>query len=159
MTPTIRFASPADAELILRFIRGLAEYEHEAHSVAATPALIRSQIEQAQPPFECLIAESDGEPAGFALFFRNYSTWSGRPGLYLEDFIVLERFRGQGVGKALFKRMAQLASERGWARMEWAVLDWNRPAAEFYRGRGAVAKDQWTVWRLDGEALAKAARD
>ena len=159
MTPTIRFATAADAELILHFIRGLAEYEHEAGAVAATPALIRSQMEQPEPPFECLIAERDGEPAGFALFFRNYSTWSGRPGLYLEDFFVSERFRGHGVGKALFKRMARLAIERGWARMEWAVLDRNRPAHEFYRARGAVAKDQWTVWRLDGDALARIARD
>jgi GNAT superfamily N-acetyltransferase len=159
MTPKIRFATAADAELIMRFIRGLAEYEHEAHSVAATPSLIRAQIEQPEPPFECLIAEHDGEPAGFALFFRNFSTWSGRPGLYLEDFFVPERFRGQGVGKALFKRMARLAIERGWARMEWSVLDWNRPAQQFYRARGAIAEDGWTVWRLDGDALAKASSD
>jgi GNAT superfamily N-acetyltransferase len=159
MTPTIRFATSADAELILHLIRGLAEYEHEAGAVVATPALIRSQMEQPQPPFECLIAEHDGEPAGFALFFRSYSTWKGRPGLYLEDFFVPERFRGRGVGRALFKRMAQLVVERGWARMEWAVLDWNHPAHEFYRARGAVAKDEWTVWRLDGEALAGAAHD
>src|ERR1700751_2242667 len=98
MKPTIRFATPADAELILHFIRGLAEYEHASRGVAATPALIRSQLEQAQPPFECLIAEQDGEPAGFALFFRNYSTWSGRPGLHLEDFFVAGRFCGLGVG-------------------------------------------------------------
>jgi GNAT superfamily N-acetyltransferase len=159
MTSTIRFATTADAELILQFIRGLAEYEHEAGAVTATPALIRSQMEQPQPPFECLIAEHDGEPAGFALFFRNYSTWRGSPGLYLEDFFVPERFRGRGFGKALFKRMAQLAVERGWARMEWAVLDWNHPAEEFYRARGAVAKDEWTVWRLDGDTLAKVARE
>jgi GNAT superfamily N-acetyltransferase len=159
MIPKIRFATPADADLILQFIRGLAEYERAAGSVAATPALIRSQMEQAEPPFQCLIAECDGEPAGFALFFRNYSTWSGRPGLYLEDIFVPERFRGRGVGKALFKRMTQIAIERGWARMEWMVLDWNRPAQEFYRARGAVAEDEWTVWRLDGEALVKTARD
>jgi GNAT superfamily N-acetyltransferase len=159
MTPTIRFATPADAELILHFIRALAEYEHEPDAVAATPAVIRSQMEQPEPPFECLIAEYDGEPAGFALFFRNYSTWSGRPGLYLEDFFVPERLRGHGIGKALFKRMAQLAVTRGWTRMDWAVLDWNRPAQEFYRARGAVTEDGWTLWRLDGEALAKVARD
>lgn len=158
MRPTIRFATAADAELIVRFIRGLAEYEHEAGSVAATPALIRSQLEQAQPPFECLIAECGSEAVGFALFFRNYSTWSGRAGLYLEDFFVLERYRGHGVGEALFRRLAQLAVERGWARMEWSVLDWNRPAQSFYRARGAAAKDEWTVWRLDGDALAKVAR-
>jgi GNAT superfamily N-acetyltransferase len=159
VTTTIRFATPADAELILHFIRELAEYEHEAGAVAATPAIIRSQMEQPQPPFECLIAEYDGEAAGFALFFRNYSTWRGSPGLYLEDLFVPERFRGHGIGNALFKRMTQLAVERGWARMEWAVLDWNRPAQEFYRARGAAAKDQWTAWRLDGDALAKVARE
>jgi GNAT superfamily N-acetyltransferase len=159
MSLTIRFATAADAELILRFIRGLAEYERESGAVTATPALIRAQMEQPEPPFECLIAEHDGEPAGFALFFRNYSTWSGRPGLYLEDFFVPECLRGRGVGKALFKRMAQLALERGWARMEWAVLDWNRPAHQFYRARGAAAEVEWTVWRLDGDALARVARD
>jgi GNAT superfamily N-acetyltransferase len=159
MTPTIRFATPADAELVMRFIRGLAEYQQESGTVAATPALIREQMEASSPPFECLIAEYDGEPAGFALFFRNYSTWSGRPGLYLEDFFVFEAFRRHGVGKALFNRMARLVLERGWARMEWAVLDWNRAAQEFYRARGATAKDQWSVWRLDGDALAGVARD
>jgi GNAT superfamily N-acetyltransferase len=159
MTPTIRFATAANAELILHFIRELAGYEHAAGAVAATPALIRSQMEQPQPPFECLIAERNGEPAGFALFFRNYSTWRGSPGLYLEDFFVPEKLRGLGVGKALFKRMAQLAVERGWARMEWAVLDWNHPAEEFYRARGAVAKNEWTVWRLEGDSLAEVARD
>jgi GNAT superfamily N-acetyltransferase len=159
MTPTIRFATAADAQLILHFIRQLASYEREADAVIATPALIRSQMEQPQPPFECLIAEYDGEPAGFALFFRNYSTWRGRPGLYLEDFFVPERLRGRGIGKALFKRMAQLVVERGWARMEWAMLDWNHPTQEFYRARGAVAKDEWTTWRLDGDALTRVARE
>jgi GNAT superfamily N-acetyltransferase len=161
MTPTIRFATPADAELILHFIRGLAEYEHEAHSVAATPALIRSQMEQAEPPFECLIAEHDGEAAGFALFFRNYSTWDGRAGLYLEDFFVPERFRGHGVGKALFKRMAQLAVERGWTRMEWAVLDWNRPAQQFYRARCGSERSVDSLaarWRRAGRGRSRLAR-
>src|ERR1700678_3615736 len=101
MTPTIRFATAADAELILHFIRGLAEDESEANAVVATPALIREQLEQQHPPFECLIAEHGGEPAGFALFFRSYSTWRGCPGLYLEDLFVPERFRGRGIGKAL----------------------------------------------------------
>lgn len=159
MTPAVRFATPADAQLILDFVRGLAEYERAAHLVETTPAMIRSQMEAADPPFECLIAEYEGEPAGFALFFRNYSTWTGRPGLYLEDFFVPQRFRGRGIGKALFKRMAQLVLERGWARMEWAVLDWNRPAHGFYRACGSEAKDEWTVWRLAGDALARVARD
>ena len=157
MNPTIRFARPADAELILHFIRGLAEYEHESGAVAAAPALIRSQMEQPEPPFECLIAEHDGEPAGFALFFRNYSTWCGRPGLHLEDFFVPVRFRGRGVGRALFQRMAQLVVERGWARMEWAVLDWNEPALKVYRELGARAADDWTIQRVTGEALVQLA--
>lgn len=159
MAIAIRFATPADAELVLRFIRGLAEYEHEPAAVKATAASLRAQMEAPAPPFECLIAERDGEPAGFALFFRNYSTWSGRPGLYLEDLFVPEAHRGHGVGKALLKRLAAVTMERGWARMEWAVLDWNTPAQGFYRALGAVSKDEWTVWRLDGAALARAAGD
>jgi GNAT superfamily N-acetyltransferase len=159
MPVAIRFATSDDAELILRFIRGLAEYEHQPEAVQATAAALRAQMEARDPPFECLIAERDGEPAGFALFFRNYSTWSGRPGLYLEDLFVFETHRGHGVGKALLKRLAAITHERGWARMEWAVLDWNAPAQGFYRALGAFPKDQWTVWRLGGAALAIAARD
>ncbi|HZO83224.1 MAG TPA: GNAT family N-acetyltransferase [Candidatus Binataceae bacterium] len=158
MALTIRFAAPADAELILHFIRGLAEYERQPDAVRASAASLRAQMEAADPPFECLIAERDGEPAGFALFFRNYSTWSGRPGLYLEDLFVSEPHRGHGVGKALLKRLAAIALERGWARMEWAVLDWNTAAQGFYRALGAFPKDEWTVWRLDGAALASVAR-
>lgn len=159
MPVTVRFAAPADAELILHFILGLAEYEHEADAVQATAASLRAQMREARPPFECLIAERDGEAAGFALFFQNFSTWSGRPGLYLEDLFVPEEHRGHGVGKALLNRLAAITVERGWARMEWAVLDWNTPAQGFYRRLGAVAKDQWTVWRLDGAALATLARE
>lgn len=159
MAVAIRLADSNDAELILSFIRGLAEYEREPDAVRATAASLRAQMEAADPPFECLIADRDGEPAGFALFFRNYSTWTGRPGLYLEDLFVPEAHRGYGVGKALLRRLAAIAVERGWARMEWAVLDWNTPAHGFYRALGAVPKSEWTVWRLDGAALAKAARE
>ncbi len=159
MAIAIRLAAPADAQLVLRFIRGLAEYERQPEAVQATAASLRAQMEAQDPPFECLIAERDGEPAGFALFLRNYSTWSGRPGLYLEDLFVPEAHRGCGVGKALLKRLAAITLERGWARMEWAVLDWNTPAQGFYRALGAAPKDEWTVWRLDGPALAKVARD
>lgn len=157
MAVAIRLADSNDAELILSFIRGLAEYEREPDAVRATAASLRAQMEAADPPFECLIADRDGEPAGFALFFRNYSTWTGRPGLYLEDLFVPEAHRGHGVGEALLRRLAAIAVGRGWARMEWAVLDWNTPAHGFYRALGAVPKDEWTVWRLDGAALAKAA--
>ncbi len=157
MSIAIRFATPADAELILGFIRGLAEYERQGDAVEATAETLRAQLQESNAPFECLIAERDGEPAGFALFFRSYSTWTGRPGLYLEDLFVPERHRGHGVGKALLTRLAAITVERGWARMEWAVLDWNRPAQGFYHALGAAPKDEWTVWRLDGAALAKAA--
>ncbi len=154
MSTAIRFATPADAELILGFVRGLAEYEHQGDAVEATADSLRAQLCESHPPFECLIAERNGEPAGFALFFRSYSTWSGRPGLYLEDLFVPEHHRGHGVGKALLKRLAAIAIERGWARMEWAVLDWNTPAQRFYRALGAAPQHEWTLWRLDGAALA-----
>jgi GNAT superfamily N-acetyltransferase len=156
---SIRFANSNDAELILGFIRGLADYEHEPGAVQTTAASLRAQMEATEPPFECLIAERDGEAAGFALFFRNYSTWSGRPGLYLEDLFVRQAHRGHGVGKALLKQPSAIAAQRGWARMEWAVLDWNTPALGFYRALGALPKDQWTVWRLDGAALARVAHE
>lgn len=159
MTISVRFAVPADAELMLRFIRGLAEYEGQADAVQATVTGLRAQMESNDPPFECLIAERGGEAMGFALFFRNYSTWSGFPGLYLEDLFVLEQFRGQGVGTALLRRLAAITIERGWARMEWSVLEWNSRAQGFYRSLGAAPKEEWTVWRLQGAALAQIARE
>jgi GNAT superfamily N-acetyltransferase len=158
MTPTIRFATARDAETILHFIRALAEFEREPDAVQATPAGLRAQMEDRNPPFECLIAEDKGEAVGFALFFRTYSTWSGCPGLYLEDLFVLEQYRGCGIGKAILKRLAQITTERGWARMEWSVLDWNTSAQDFYRAQGAQPMDDWTMWRMTGEALVKAAR-
>jgi len=158
MTLTIRFATSSDAETILRFIRALAEFEREPEAVQATPAGLRAQMEDRNPPFECLIAEHEGEALGFALFFRTYSTWSGCPGLYLEDLFVLEQYRGCGIGKAMLQRLAQITTERGWARMEWSVLDWNTSAQDFYRAQGARPMDDWTMWRLTGEALVKAAR-
>jgi GNAT superfamily N-acetyltransferase len=159
MTIVVRFATPADAGQIVQFIHGLAEYEHEAAAVQATPESIRAQMEEPDPPFECLMAELGGEPVGFALFFRTYSTWSARPGLYLEDLFVPDQYRGQGVGKALLRRLAAITVERGWARMEWAALDWNKPAQAFYTSLGALAKNEWTVWRIDGDALAKLAHE
>lgn len=158
MTLTIRFATPRDAETIVQLIRGLAEYERDPGAVEVTAAQIRTQMESADPPFECLLAEYDAEAAGFALFFRNYSTWRGRAGLYLEDIFVREAYRGRGVGGALMRRLIQITVERGWARMEWAVLNWNTPAQSFYREHGARPLDNWTTWRLDGDALVRGSR-
>jgi GNAT superfamily N-acetyltransferase len=155
MTPAIRFATPDDAETILRLIRGLAEYEREADAVKATAAGLRAQMECESPPFECLIAECEGKAIGFALFFRSYSTWLGQPLLFLEDFFVEEPHRGTGAGIALIKRLAQVAHERGFSRIEWRVLDWNRPAQRFYRSIGAYPIDDWTVWRIEHDALVR----
>lgn len=151
-------ATPADAALIHRFICELAEYEREPDAVEVTAAELAAQMAEPRPPFECVLASLDGEPAGFALFFHNYSTWRGRRGLYLEDLYVTPAQRGRGVGKALLDHLAQLAVARGCARFEWSVLDWNTPAIDFYRSLGAVPMDGWTVWRLDGAALAARAR-
>ena len=158
MTLTIRFATPRDADAIVRFIRGLAEYEREPGAVQVSAAQIRAQMESADPPFECLLAEFDAEAVAFALFFRNYSTWRGRPGLYLEDIFVRDEYRGRGIGGALIRRLAQIAVERDYACIEWTVLNWNTPAQSFYREYGARPLDTWTVWRLEGDALARAAR-
>jgi len=155
---SIRFATPRDAQVIVQFVRGLAEYEREPEAVEVTPEMLRAQMESADPPFECLIAEHDGVAAGFALFFRNYSTWRGRPGLFLEDLFVVPDYRRKGIGRALLQRLAAISTERGYGRMEWSVLDWNTPAHEFYRALGATPLDQWTIWRLSGDALGRAAR-
>ncbi len=158
MTLTIRYATPRDAETIVRLIQGLAEYERDPAAVEVTPAQIRSQMDGPNPPFECLVAEYEADPVAFALFFRNYSTWRGRPGLYIEDIFVREEYRGRGIGGALMRRLAKIAVERQWGRMEWAVLDWNTPAQGFYREHGARPLEAWTLWRLDGDALTRAAR-
>ena len=157
MELTIRFATAADAETIVGFVRGLAEYEREPDAVELTAAQLEAELESDEPPFECLIAEANGAAVGFALFFRNYSTWRGRLGLFLEDIFVPEQHRGLGVGRALMRRLAQIASERGWGRMEWSVLDWNTPAQDFYRKAGARPLTEWTTWRIDGEALKRLA--
>ena len=155
MTISVRAAIPDDAETILRFIRGLAEYEHEADAVKATASELRAQMASATPPFECLIAEDGPNPIGFALYYRSYSTWIGQPLLFLEDFFVEEKYRGRGAGIELFKRLAQIASERGYRRIEWRVLDWNEPAQRFYRSIGAYPIDEWTVWRVQDDALER----
>lgn len=156
---TIRPATPADVGQILKFIRALAAYEREPDAVIATEAdLLRHGFGE-NPYYQCLMAEWDGEPAGFALYFYDYSTWLGRPGLYLEDVFVDPPLRGRGVGKALLQRLAAIAVENGCARMKWEVLDWNTPAIEFYRAMGAEFQDAWRNVRLSGEALRRLAAD
>lgn len=153
MGVSIRFARGQDAEVIVGFVRELARYEREPEAVEVTPEMLRGQMDSADPPFECLLAEEGAEPVGFALFFRNYSTWRGRPGLFLEDLFVPERHRRKGIGRALLKRLAAVAVERGYGRMEWSVLNWNTPAQDFYRALGASPMDQWTIWRISPDDL------
>lgn len=149
----IRRATDADAAVLHRFILALAEYEKEPDAVEVTVAVLTAQLAQAQPPFEALIAEDADGAIGFAVYFFNYSTWRGRIGLYLEDLFVPEAHRGRGVGMALMRALARTAVDRGCARFEWAALDWNTPAVDFYRGLGAEALDEWTSFRLSGAAL------
>jgi GNAT superfamily N-acetyltransferase len=157
MATTIRPATPADIPQILAFIRALATYEREPDAVTATEADLLSHGFGPNPFYFCLIAESDGAPAGFALYFFNYSTWLGRPGLYLEDLFVLPEFRGHGIGKALLQRVAAIAVEKGCPRLQWEVLDWNTPAIEFYQAMGAEFLDTWRNVRVTGDALLKLA--
>lgn len=154
---SIRTAVPVDIDLIHDFICALADYEKLAHEVRADRAVLAAHLFGDRPMAEVLIAERAGDPVGFALFFHNFSTFEGRPGIYLEDLFVTPEARGFGAGKALLARLAQLALERGCARLEWAVLDWNRPAIDFYRSLGARAMDDWTVNRVDGAALERLA--
>lgn len=153
---TFRFAQPEDAALILRFIRGLAEYEKLSDEVVATEELLREWIFE-KGKAEVLFAVADGTEVGFALFFHNFSTFLGRAGIYLEDLFVLPEHRGHGYGKALLKRLAAIAVERGCGRLEWSCLDWNAPSIAFYKSMGAVPMDEWTVYRLTGETLKRAA--
>ena len=159
MPLALRPATVADVALVLAFIRDLAEYERLAHEVVATEPLLRETLFGERPGAEVVIAELDGEPVGFALFFHNFSTFLGRPGLYLEDLFVRPAARGHGVGRALLARLAAIAVARGCGRFEWAVLDWNEPAIGFYRRLGAVPLDDWTVQRVTGEALHRLAAE
>lgn len=152
MSLLIRFATSLDASTILGLIQGLAAYEREPTAVEVTAVRLRDEMETPNPSFECLLAEDDDRAVGFALFFRNYSTWRGLPGLYLEDLFVLEEYRGRGIGGALLRRLQEIVTERGWGRMEWAVLNWNTPAQRFYREIGARPMSEWTTWRLDHRA-------
>ena len=142
---------------VLRVIRELAACEREPDAVAATEELLEEALFGAPPAAEAVIAEAEGAPVGFALFFHNFSTWTGRRGLYLEDLYVTPEARGRGVGEALLRHLAGVAVERGCARFEWSVLDWNEAAIAFYRKLGAVGMDGWTVQRVEGDAMAKLA--
>ena len=154
---SLRRASEADVGLLLRLIRELAAYEKLDHEVVADEALLRVSLFGPRPAAEVIIAEQHSETAGFALFFHNFSTFLGRPGIYLEDLFVRPRFRGQGVGKALLAYLAHLAVDRSCGRLEWSVLDWNESAIRFYRSLGARPMQDWTVFRVDGGGLERLA--
>ena len=162
----IRKAEANDVPVILRFINELAEYEKLAHEVEADEAKLRETLFGTRPAAEVLIAEltasgkagsAEAEPVGFALFFHNYSTFVARPGLYLEDLYVTPAARGRGIGLALMRHLAAIAVERRCGRFEWSVLDWNEPSIDFYRRLGAVSMDDWTIFRISGDALMKLA--
>ena len=146
-------ATPADVPLLLSLIRELADYERLLHDVRIRPEQLQRHLFGPRPYAEAVVARTPDEPVGFALWFHNYSTFEGRPGLYLEDLFVRPAHRGRGYGEALLRHLARLALERDCARFEWAVLDWNEPAIRFYRKLGAVALDDWTVQRVAGDAL------
>ena len=156
---SIREAVPADVPEILAMIHELADYEKAPHEVVATPGLLRDALFGPEPAVYALMAEDDetGAVVGFALWFRNFSTWLGRHGVYLEDLYVRPSHRGHGYGKALLQELARIAVERGYGRFEWWVLDWNTPAIDFYRSIDAVPMDEWTVYRVTGEPLRRLA--
>jgi GNAT superfamily N-acetyltransferase len=157
MGTAIRSATAADVAQILAFIRALAAFERAPDAVVATEEGLLRDGFGTNPYYSCLIADHDDQPAGFALFFYNYSTWMGRPGIYLEDLFVLPEFRGRGIGKALLQRVAAAALEKGCQRLQWEVLDWNTPAIDFYRAMGAEFLDEWRNVRLDCEAIQRLA--
>lgn len=154
---SLALATEQDLPQILTFIKALAEYERLADAVVATEEGLRESLFGARPYAECIIARYQGQPAGFALFFHNFSTFLGRPGIYLEDLFVNPELRGKGIGRALLQRLAQLALERNCGRLEWSVLDWNQSAIGFYKSIGAVSLDEWTIFRLRGDGLQQLA--
>lgn len=154
----IRPATAADTPTIAALIRALAEYERLAHAVVLDEGQLRTHLFGSRPYAEVLLAEEANEVVGFALFFPNFSTFLGQPGLYLEDLFVRPEYRGHGHGKALLAAVARLAVERACGRLDWAVLDWNEPSLRFYRSLGAVPLDDWTLYRLSGDALQTVAR-
>jgi len=158
MTVQIRVATRADVPLIRELIQALADYEREPDAVKASEADLARTLFDEGATAHSVICEQDGEAVGFAVYFFNYSTWLDRNGLYLEDLFVRPEARGQGAGLALLRHLARLAVDKGCGRFEWSVLDWNQPAIDFYRAAGAKPMDEWTVYRMDGQALAEFAR-
>lgn len=156
--PVLRAARPKDVPTIVGLIRSLAEYERLAHECFADEAALHQHLFGPRPFAEVILAECDGSPAGFALFFHNYSTFLSKPGIYLEDLFVKPEYRGLGIGRALLARLAELAVERGCGRLEWSVLTWNAPAIGFYERLGAVPMSEWQVYRLTGDALVRLAQ-
>ncbi|MGY3135937.1 GNAT superfamily N-acetyltransferase [Bradyrhizobium sp. USDA 4501] len=154
MSLTIRRARPDEAGLVFSLVRELAEYEKLLHEVHASEADIAEALFGANPRLYCDIAEWNGEPAGFAVWFVNFSTFAGRHGIYLEDLFVRPALRGKGIGKALLVHLAKQCLANGWSRLQWAVLDWNAPSIAFYKSLGAVMMDEWTICRVSGEALS-----
>jgi diamine N-acetyltransferase len=155
MTLAIRRAEPADAALVFALVCELADYENLQHEVDATPEEIAKALFSPEPRLSCDLAEWNGQPAGFAVWFLNFSTFRGRHGIYLEDVFVRPEYRGRGIGKALMQRLAKTCIDKGYARFEWAVLDWNAPSIAFYRSIGAEVKGEWKLCRMSGPALAK----
>ena len=153
MSIRIRAAQPKDSGLIYALVRELAEYERLSHEVDATEQDLAAALFAPQPRLFCDIAEWNSEPAGFGLWFLNFSSFRGRYGIYLEDLFIRPEFRGKGLGKALMAKLAQRCLQEGWARFEWAVLDWNKPAIDFYRAAGATVMEDWRLCRLSGAAL------
>ena len=153
MSLHLRRARSDEAGLVLSLVRELAEYEKLSHEVEATEAGIAAALFGENPVLFCEIAEWKGEPAGFAIWFVNFSTFSGRPGIYLEDLFVRPAQRGNGIGKALLAHLAKECVANGWSRLQWSVLDWNTPSIDFYKSLGAVMMNEWTICRIDGAAL------
>lgn len=153
---TFRYAEEKDTGLVLEFIRGIAAYEKLLDEVVATEESLREWMFE-KKLVEVIFAEAEGDTVGFALFFQNFSTFVGRAGLYLEDIFVKPQYRKKGYGKAIFRKLAQIAVERGCQRFEWVCLDWNQPSIDFYRSMGAVPMEEWTIYRLSGDAIRKVA--
>jgi GNAT superfamily N-acetyltransferase len=158
MSLSIRRARPDDSALIFALLRELAEYEKLSHEVEATEAGIAAALLGETPRIYCEVAEWNGEPVGFAVWFFNFSTFSGRPGIFLEDLFVRPAFRGKGIGKALLVHLARLCVDNGWSRMQWSVLDWNTPSIDFYKSLGAQMMDEWKLCKVTGDALSQLAK-
>jgi len=157
MERVIREAQPSVVPVVLELVHALATYERETDAVVATEADLHAALFGRDPSAGCQVAEADGAVVGFALWYRTFSTWQGKPGLWLEDLFVRPEHRGSGLGRDLLVSLARICVDRGWTRFEWWVLDWNEPAQGFYRSLGARPEDEWTVWRVDGSALEQLA--